>query len=217
MREDASFVLLPVPVGGEFGKAPKPRLARAQLGGAFAHRALEQLVVVLEFFVEQPHFQHVVNAGLDFEQLEGFADEIFRAGLQCTQLVCGLRGEHDDGQVAVGDVFFQLLHHLEAVDAGHLQVEQDQVEAVLSVQRLHILRLHRGRHVGVARFTEHALQQPDVGLLVVDDQQAGVQDVIGAEHHVASSVVAPATSVSENFNARSIVAMNSSTLIGFVR
>ena len=119
------LVLLPVPVGGEFGQAAIAGFAFAQFGGPFLHRLLEHLAVTLELPVQQPHFQHVVDARLDFHQIERLADEIPCAGLQRAQLVAGLGGDHEDRQVAVGIVGLQAFHHLESVHAGHLQVEQN--------------------------------------------------------------------------------------------
>jgi len=52
---------------------------------------LEQTVQIsLKFFVQQPHFQHVADARLDFDQIERLADEILCAGLQRAQLVARL-------------------------------------------------------------------------------------------------------------------------------
>ena len=137
----------------------------------------QHLVVVLELLVQQPHFQHVVDARLDLDQIERLADEILGAGLQRAQLVAGLRGEHDDRQIAVGVVRLQAFHHLEAVHARHLQVEQDQVVAVLAMQRADLVRIHRRGHARVAGLAQQLLEQADVGLLVVDDQDAGVENV----------------------------------------
>jgi hypothetical protein len=61
---------------GELGQAAIAGFAFAQLGGAFLHRLFQHLVVVLELLVQQPHFQHVVDARLDFDQVERLADEI---------------------------------------------------------------------------------------------------------------------------------------------
>ena len=111
----AVLVLLPVPVGGELGQAAIAGFAFAQLGGAFLHRLLQDLAVILEFLVEQPHFQHVVDARLDFDQVERLADEILSAGLQRAQLVARLGGDHQDRKVAVRIVGLEAFHHLNPV------------------------------------------------------------------------------------------------------
>ena len=77
------LILLPVPVGREFGETPIAGFAFAQLGGPFLHRFFQLLVVILELLVEQPNFQHVVDARLDFDEIERLADEIACTGLEC--------------------------------------------------------------------------------------------------------------------------------------
>ena len=72
-----------------------------QFSGPFLHRLFQHLVVILEFLVQQPHFQHVVDARLDFDQVKRLADEILCAGLQGAQLVARLGGDHEDRKVAV--------------------------------------------------------------------------------------------------------------------
>jgi hypothetical protein len=211
LGEAAVRVLLPVPVGGELGEAAIARFALAQLGGPFAHLLLELRVVALELLVEQPHLQHVVDAGPDFDQVERLGHEVLRAGLQRAQLVAGLRGDHQDRQVAVGVVRLEGFDHLEAVHARHLQVEQDQVVAVLAMQRAHLVRIHGRGDRGVAGFLQHLREQADVGLLIVDDQEAGVENVGGREPHACSF------SVCENFSATSSASMNWLTLMGLVR
>ena len=65
------------------------------------------------------------------------------AGLQRAQLVARLGGDHEDRKVAVRIVRLEAFHHLESIHAGHLQVEQDQVVAVLAMQRADLLRICR--------------------------------------------------------------------------
>ena len=212
------LVLLPVPVGGQFGQAAIARFAFAQLGGPFLHRLFQHLVVVLEFLVQQPHFQHVVDARLDFDQIERLADEILGAGLQRAQLVAGLGGEHEDRKVAVRVVGLEAFHHLESIHAGHLQVEQDQVVAVLAMQRADLLRIHRRGDAGVAGLAQQLLEQADIGLLIVDDQDAGVENVgLVQSSCLSSDCSRGADAVCANFSATSSVSMNSLTLIGLVR
>ncbi len=83
-----------------------------------------------------------------------------------------LGGKHDDGRVGVRLVRLETFQYLESIHAGHLQIEQDQVIAVLAVERTHFLRIHRCSDAGVASPGQQLLQQADVGLLIVDDQDA---------------------------------------------
>ena len=116
-------------------------------------------------------------ARLDFHQVKRLADEVARTRLQRTKLVAGLGCEDDDGHVAVDQTGLQALHHLEAVHPRHLQVQQDQLVRVPAVQRAHLLRVHGGAHLGVTRLLQQLAQQGDVGLLVIDDEDACLQDV----------------------------------------
>ena len=150
-----------------------------------------------------------MDARLDLEQVEGLADEILGAGLQRAQLVPRLRRDHHHREVAVGGVGLERFDHLEAVHAGHLQVEQDQVVAVLAMQRADLVRASGGAHAAVAGLAQGFLEQANVGFLVVDDQDAGVED-LGLGDHAASFSAA-------NFSATSSASMKRSTLMGLVR
>ena len=152
------FVLFPVPVGGQFSQAAKAGFAFAQFGRAFLHCLFQHLVVIFEFLVQQPHFQHVVDARLDFDQVKRFADEILRAGGERTQLVARLGGDHEHRKIAIGFDFLQAFHHLEAIHAGHLQIEQDQVVVVVAMQRADGMRIRRRRNAADSRL--HAAFAP---------------------------------------------------------
>jgi hypothetical protein len=104
--------------------------------------------------------------------------------LQRAQLVAWLRGDHEDRQVAIGFDFLQPFHHLESVQAGHLQIEQDQVVAVLAVKFADLMRVHRGRDGRIASAAQHPLEQKDIGFLIVNDQDAGVKNIGGTDHRI---------------------------------
>ena len=161
-----------------------------QLSGPFLHRLFQHLAVILDFLVQQPHFQHVVDARQHFGQIERFADEILRAGFQRAQLVARLGGDHEDRKIAVRFDFLQAFHHLESVHAGHLQIEQDQVVAVLAVKLADLLRIHRGRDASIAGAAQHLLEQPDIGFLIVNDQDAGVKNIGGTRPSPGSRLLA---------------------------
>ena len=180
------LVLLPIPVGGKLGQAAIARFAFSQLRGAFQHRLLEHLAVTLEALVEEAHLQHVVDARLHFDQVEGLGYEILRAGLQRAQLMARLGGDHEDRKIAVHIVGLEAFDHLEAVHSGHLQVEENQVVAVLAVQRAYLARVRGRGDRGVTRFAQHLLEQAHIDLLVVDDQDAGVEDVGLVDFHALS-------------------------------
>ena len=54
----------------------------AQLGSPLLHGLFQHHIAVLELPVHEPHFQHVVDTCLDFDQIKRFADEAFCPGLK---------------------------------------------------------------------------------------------------------------------------------------
>ena len=85
------------------------------------------------------------------------------------------------------------------------------------MQRAHLVRIHGRGDAGVAGFLQHLLQQGDIGLLVVDDQDAGTENVGLGNAHAGSFLAALPDAVCENANATSSASMNWFTLIGLVR
>ena len=102
----------------------------------------------------------------------------FAPALQRAQLVIGLGGHDEHRQVAVFLDFLQPVHHLEAVHARHLEIEQDQVVAVLAVKLADLVAdssSTRRRHS--RRRAASAPAAATLAFQVVDDQDVGVQDV----------------------------------------
>ena len=93
------------------------------------------------------------------------------------QLVTRFGGDHEHRKVALRFDFLKAFHHLESIHAGHLEIEQDQVVAVLSVKLADLARIHRGRDGGITGAAQYALEQKDIGLLIVNDQDSSVKDV----------------------------------------
>ena len=86
------------------------------------------------------------------------------------------------------------------------------------MQRADLARIHRRGDAGIAGLAQQLLEQADVGLLIVDNQDAGVENVECADHHAFPSCCARADAcVFAKFSATSSVSMNSLTLIGLVR
>ena len=77
------------------------------------------------------------------------------------------------GQVAVGrQQRGQLVEHAEAVEVGHVQVEQHQIGPVLLEQRPGVLRLRRGDDALEPGAAEQPVDDVDVLDLVVDREDA---------------------------------------------
>jgi hypothetical protein len=163
----------------------------AQFGGAFPHRLLQHGVELLELPVQQTHLDHVVDAGFYLHEIEGLADEVLGTGLQRAQLVARLRREHDDRQVIVRLVGLEAFHHLKSVHARHLQVEQNQVIAVLAVQGADFERFPRRCYVAVPGLFEHAGEQQYIRALIIHDQNTRSENVSVIDHWVPRSTAPP--------------------------
>jgi hypothetical protein len=157
-----------------------------QLGGALAHLALHARAVLARLLVEQAHFQQVADAGQHLDRVEGLADEVARPGLERGQLLVRLGRHHQHRQPGLALHRFQGFHHLEAVHVRHLQVEDDQVVAVLQVQRGHLARVGGARDLLVAGGLEQEFEQLHVDRFVVDDQDACAPDVRRRNHELTS-------------------------------
>ena len=74
-------------------------------------------------------FDEVFDAGQEHLGVEGFGDVVVGSGFKALEHVFfgGFGGEEDDGDVTGGDVFFQGVAELVAVEFGHHDVADDQV------------------------------------------------------------------------------------------
>ena len=158
-----------------------------------------------------------MNARLDFDQIERLADEILGPLLQGAQLVTRLCGQHNDRQVIIRIDRFKGFHYLESIHARHLQIEQDQVVMVLAMQRTDLHRISCRGNASVAGLAQQLLEQLHIGRLIIDDQDVGIENIGGTDHHAFFPLFARAASVFANVSARSSVSMNSLTLMGLVR
>src|SRR5471032_142260 len=137
--------------------------------------------------VEQAHFQHVADAAEQLATVVGLADEILGAGFERAQAVGRLARGDQHGQILAGLDHAQLVEHAEAVEVRHLQVQQDQVVAVLAVQPGHLARVG-GRGDGrVAGAGEQVFEHGDDGGLVVDDEDPGALQRGAGKGSVAGS------------------------------
>src|SRR5579863_3219568 len=106
-----------------------------------------------------------------FEQLaHGYrlGQEGAGAGREQRVAVSGrVRAENDDGNVAGYVVGLELLEHLVAADVRKMNVEQDQVRAMLVGQLESEATEHRGDQANAWALLENALDQRDVCKRVV--------------------------------------------------
>ena len=103
------------------------QIALLKISGPFPHAHFKVVVIIVQDFLRQAHFQHVAHARQHLGKLERLADEILRAGLERSQLVDRLSRDDQHRQAAVRFKLLEPLHHLKSVHAGHQKIEQDQV------------------------------------------------------------------------------------------
>ena len=161
-----------------------------EVGRAFVEEPRELAAARLLGAQQHPQLEDVVHARDELRHADGLADEVLGAGLERAFHVIGLGGHHDDGQIALRIDRLQRRHHLEAVHPGHEHVQDHEVVAVLAMQLRHRERIGRGGDAGIARAREHRRDEPRVGLLVVGDQDARVEDVLRSGHALPPSLVA---------------------------
>ena len=137
---------------------------------------------MLQLLVQEAHFEHVVDARLELDQVKRFGNEIPRARRQGTHLLVALGGDHQDRQVPVTLHLLQRLHHLKTIHAGHMQVKQNQIVGVCTMQVTHGKRVLGGCEAGVAGIFEQLHQQCHVDRMVVHNQDPRCQNVTGVDH-----------------------------------
>ncbi|MNN36964.1 hypothetical protein D3C81_1508830 [compost metagenome] len=97
-----------------------------------------------------------------FHQVEGLADEVARARFQRGDLETWLCRQGQHGQVAAMLDFLQAFHDLETIEFRHLQIQQDQVVAMLPVQGANLGRTHGGRDIGIACIAQDFQHQVNI-------------------------------------------------------
>ena len=87
------------------------------------------------FFLELPlamvDAEVIADAGDDLFELEWFNDIVDRAQIETFELVLGVNtgGEEDDGGILGGIIGFEAAAGFVSVDAGHVDVEEDEFRA----------------------------------------------------------------------------------------
>ena len=137
-------------------------------------------------------------------------------GMDGFQVMAGLKANVTDGYLPVIVLTAQPGHKLRALQAGAKDFISKPFDLVEVKTRIHNMLEVRLLYRALAAHNT-LLEQTDVRLLIVDDQDAGMEDLGGAEHHPAPLPRVAAGLRSANCSAMSSVSMNSLTLIGLVR
>ncbi len=139
--------------------------------------------------MKEPHLEEIAHAQEQLDLLEGLGDEIARAGLERGPLALArhVGREDEHRQVGVGPLLFELAEHLDPVEVGHSQIQQDQIGLELGAVSEDLSRVGRAPEIGVAGVREQLFQEAHHGPLVVDDQNSGVAKRL-RRHHVSSKL-----------------------------
>ena len=134
--------------------------------------------MALQVEIEAARIEEVPDAQHDLEAVEGLRQEILGAGLEGALLrLAGRVGREDEDRLE--DVFgnLQLLDDGDPIQVRHHQVEQDQVGLELAGQGEDLPRIRGALDLAVASLRQHALEEPDVRGLIVDDEDSGLNRV----------------------------------------
>ena len=159
---------------------------------------LEPLLLALELRVELPGDEQVADPQQRLDAVERLGEEIARPHRQRPLLhrrrVVG--GDDQHRQVALdGEQRPQRLHHLEAVEVRHVQVEDDQVGPRDRHLADDLARVGEGGDVAAARGGQQPIEHAHVGRLVVDDEDSRrAQDVADGNH--AGGIIAAGSGLS---------------------
>jgi hypothetical protein len=159
-----------------FGEQDLAGVAGVVFGDGFGRQELELAAGLL---AQAPFVHHHLqadertHAGKQRQFVDRLGEEIVGAGLEAAHAVLGLgQGRHhDDGNVHGPRIRLQALADLEAVHAGHHDVQQDDVGRI-GGDRVKRSRAAVGRHDVEVLGRKLGFQQPDVRRDIVDNQDA---------------------------------------------
>ena len=153
-------------------------LALQELLRAFAYDLLERSIVTIEVEVKVPRVEEVLDAQEHLEPVERLRQKVLGTGLQRALLRCDARiGREDQDREKHVRGNLELSDDRDPIQARHHQVEQDQIRVKLVVQRAHLPGLRGASNLAVPGVRQHALEEPHVGWLVVDDEDPALRKV----------------------------------------
>ncbi len=112
------------------------------MGGLGAHA---------QFVAQRLQAQQAFYAGDELQVVDGLRQEVVGTGLQASHAVGRLVEccDHDDGNMGGLRIGLQPLADFETVDAGHHDVEQDEIHLVAVADRQRLVAVGRGQHVEI--------------------------------------------------------------------
>ena len=157
-----------------------------QLPRPFLDGRLEPAVVLVQLQVQEARDEQVADAQQRFDGVERLVEEVLGAGPEraLANLDTEIGRHNENGEIAlVAEQPLQLCHHAEAIEARHVQVQQNQVRTDLADQRRHLLRGRRRVEPVVSGRRQQPLEQSDVRRLIIDDQDPRPCDGLGRIRH----------------------------------
>ena len=150
------------------------RLAQAD-GALLAHR-LEMRVIALQLVLRHLHLEQRCRPHAQLGLVHRFGDEVVRACFDRVQpMLPGLeRRHHDDGHVPPCRILTNAAAHVEAVEPGHDDVEEDQIDAELQLRQP--FDAVASRFDVVPQAFDEQLRDSANALVVVDDEHAPAAD-----------------------------------------
>ena len=144
----------------------------------FPNFQFECLVLLGKHIMEDSHGEQIVDAVEELHLVEGLGDEFGSAHFQSANagvmIIAG--GQHHDRHgVPVTDLG-PVLQNVEAVEVGHIDVEQEQVESLRRQQAADLTGVGDAVNVAIGFFFEDFLQKFDVGRVVIYDQDVRGQN-----------------------------------------
>jgi hypothetical protein len=176
--DDRQWVVQLVGHAGQQRAHRRDLLALQKALRPFLDHTLERAVVPLELEVQRARVEQVLDPEQHLEPVERLGQKVLGAGLERTLLRLGrrVRGQHQHRQEHVARDR-ELADDRDPVQVRHHQVEQDQVGRPLAVERPHLARVGRAADLAIAGLGQHALEESDVGRLVVDDEDPGLPEI----------------------------------------
>ena len=123
--------------------------------------------------VQRARLEQVAHPQQHLGAVERLGEKVLGAGGQRAFLCVGaeIGGEHDHRQEhAFGERGAECGEHGDAIEMGHVEVEEEQVGLELQAPLDRLPRVRERVHLGHARGFQHPLEQPHVRFLVVDHE-----------------------------------------------
>ncbi len=153
-----------------------------ELGGALGDLDVEDVAQRLEARVEHAHLEEVADAQKDFGWIKGPGEEVRGAdGERLAARFLGIiGGDYEDWRhVLHGDAILERLDEIEAGERLHVPVQKKEVGLNGDEFCQSFRGVGNADANGVAGAAENLAERGDVGLAVIDDENAGVSSYMG--------------------------------------